>query len=85
MSLLEIKDVSFSYDTKYQHIQVMDHINCAFEEGKVTPSSGNPAAGRAPCYRYWPGWMCRMKAMYFSSNSQRQKWTCPVTGGNVRR
>ncbi|MBG0784737.1 MAG: ABC transporter ATP-binding protein [Anaerolineaceae bacterium] len=47
MTLLEIKDVSFSYDTKYQHNQVIDHVNCTFEEGKVYAIVGKSGSGKS--------------------------------------
>jgi len=47
MSLLEVRDISFSYASKYQHIQVMKHVTCTFEKGKVYAIIGKSGSGKS--------------------------------------
>jgi putative ABC transport system ATP-binding protein len=47
MSLLEIKDVSFSYRTKYQTNKVIKNVTCEFDAGKVYAIVGKSGSGKS--------------------------------------
>ena len=47
MSLLEIKDVSFSYRSRYQTNQVLNGVSCEFEAGKVYALVGKSGSGKS--------------------------------------
>ena len=46
MSIMEIKQVGYSYDNKKK---VLKGVNAEMEQGKLTPSWGLPAAAKPPC------------------------------------
>ena len=47
MSLLEVKDVSFSYQSKYQTNAVLKNVSCEFEAGKVYAVVGKSGSGKS--------------------------------------
>jgi putative ABC transport system ATP-binding protein len=47
MALLEIKDVSFSYRSKFQTNEVLKNVTCAFEAGKVYAIVGKSGSGKS--------------------------------------
>ena len=47
MSLLEVKDVSFSYQSKYQTNAVLKSVTCEFEAGKVYAVVGKSGSGKS--------------------------------------
>lgn len=47
MSLLEIRDVSFSYRSRYQTNQVLNGVTCEFEAGKVYALVGKSGSGKS--------------------------------------
>jgi putative ABC transport system ATP-binding protein len=47
MSLLEVKDVSFSYQSKYQTNVVLKNVTCEFEAGKVYAVVGKSGSGKS--------------------------------------
>ena len=47
MNILELRDVSYSYDSKYQSIDAMKHVDCCFEEGKVYAVVGKSGSGKS--------------------------------------
>lgn len=47
MTILEMRDVSYSYNSKYQHIDAVKHVNCTFEQGKVYAIVGKSGSGKS--------------------------------------
>ena len=47
MSLLEIRDVTFSYRSRYQTNQVLNGVTCEFEAGKVYALVGKSGSGKS--------------------------------------
>ena len=47
MSLLEVKNVSFSYQSKYQTNVVLKNVSCEFEAGKVYAVVGKSGSGKS--------------------------------------
>lgn len=47
MKILELRNVSYSYNSKYQQVDAVKHINCAFEQGKVYAIVGKSGSGKS--------------------------------------
>lgn len=47
MSILEVRDVTYSYNSKYQKVEVLKHIDCSFEQGKVYAIVGKSGSGKS--------------------------------------
>lgn len=47
MAFLEIKDVTYSYHSKFQKVKVLKSINCTFEQGKVYAIVGKSGSGKS--------------------------------------
>ena len=47
MSLLELRNVSYSYNSRYQTVDAMKDVSCNFEEGKVYAVVGKSGSGKS--------------------------------------
>ena len=47
MSILELRDVSYSYNSKHQRVDALKNINCCFEKGKVHAIVGKSGSGKS--------------------------------------
>jgi putative ABC transport system ATP-binding protein len=47
LKILELQDVSYSYSSKYQRVDVLKHVNCSFEQGKVYAIVGKSGSGKS--------------------------------------
>lgn len=47
MKILELQDVSYSYNSKYQKVEAIKHIDCSFEGGKVYAIVGKSGSGKS--------------------------------------
>ncbi len=47
MKILELIDVSYSYNSKYQQVDAIRQINCSFELGKVYAIVGKSGSGKS--------------------------------------
>ncbi len=47
MGLLELKNVSYSYNSRYQTVDAMKDISCSFEEGRVYAVAGKSGSGKS--------------------------------------
>jgi putative ABC transport system ATP-binding protein len=47
MAILEMRDVSYSYNSKYQQINAVKHVDCNFEQGKVHAIVGKSGSGKS--------------------------------------
>ena len=47
MSILEVRDVRFSYESKYQNVEVLKGINCSFDEGCFYALIGKSGSGKS--------------------------------------
>lgn len=47
MSILELRDVTYSYNSKYQRVEVLKHIDCGFEQGMVYAIVGKSGSGKS--------------------------------------
>ncbi|MCR5695017.1 MAG: ABC transporter ATP-binding protein [Clostridia bacterium] len=45
--ILEIKDVTFSYNSKWNRVDVLKGVNCSFERGKVYGIIGKSGSGKS--------------------------------------
>lgn len=46
MNILELQDVTYSYNSKYQKVEAIKHIDCNFEQGKVYAIVGKSGSGK---------------------------------------
>ena len=46
MSIIELKDVKYVYNTKYQKVEALKDINCSFDEGVVYAVMGASGSGK---------------------------------------
>lgn len=47
LNILELQDVSYSYKSKYQQVDVIKKIHCSFEQGKVYAIVGKSGSGKS--------------------------------------
>ena len=47
MSIVELKDVHYSYRSRYQRVHAMRGISCAFECGKIYAIVGKSGSGKS--------------------------------------
>lgn len=47
MSSVEVVDVSYSYKTKYQRVEVLRHVCCQFQSGKMYSIIGESGSGKS--------------------------------------
>ena len=47
MTILEMQDVFYSYNSKYQSVDAMKHVSCSFEQGKVYAIVGKSGSGKS--------------------------------------
>ncbi len=47
MNILELHDVTYSYNSKYQKVEAIKHIDCSFEQGKVYAIIGKSGSGKS--------------------------------------
>lgn len=47
MNILELKNVSYSYNSKYQRVDVIKNVSCSFEPGKVYAIVGKSGSGKS--------------------------------------
>ena len=47
MSILELQDVTYSYNSKYQRVDVLKHIDCCFDQGSVYAIVGKSGSGKS--------------------------------------
>ena len=45
--MLEVKDVGYVYQSKYQSIEALKHVNCSFESGKLYAVIGPSGSGKS--------------------------------------
>ncbi len=47
MGMIEVKNVSFSYKSKYQVVEALKNISCTFESGKIYAIYGESGSGKS--------------------------------------
>jgi ABC-type lipoprotein export system ATPase subunit len=47
MNILELQDVSYNYNSKFQRVDAMKHVTCSFEQGKVYAIVGKSGSGKS--------------------------------------
>lgn len=47
MSLIELKHITYSYNSKFQQVNAIRHVNCRFEQGKVYAIVGKSGSGKS--------------------------------------
>lgn len=47
MAIIEMRDVSYSYKSKYQQIDAVKQVECSFEKGKVYAVVGKSGSGKS--------------------------------------
>ena len=47
MKILELRDVSYSYNGQYQHVDAIKQVSCSFEQGKVYAIVGKSGSGKS--------------------------------------
>jgi len=47
MSIIELKDVSYNYNSQFQRVDALKHVTCSFEEGKVYAIVGKSGSGKS--------------------------------------
>ena len=57
MAILEVKDVYFKYESKYQTNEVLKGVSCAFEEGQFYALTGKSGSGKSTLLSLMAGLM----------------------------
>ena len=60
MSIIEVKDVYYKYESKYQTTEVLKGISCSFEEGKFYALVGKSGSGKSTLLSLMGGLMLPM-------------------------
>ena len=47
MNILELRDVAYSYNSQFQRVNVIENVNCSFEQGKVYAIVGKSGSGKS--------------------------------------
>lgn len=47
MRMIEVKNVSFSYKSKYQVVEALKNVSCTFESGKIYAIHGESGSGKS--------------------------------------
>jgi len=47
LNILDLRDVSYSYNSKFQQVDAIKHIDCNFEQGKVYAIVGKSGSGKS--------------------------------------
>lgn len=47
MAILKMRDVSYSYHSKYQRIDAMKNVNCSFKQGEASAIVGKSGSGKS--------------------------------------
>lgn len=47
MNILELRDVAYSYNSQFQRVNVIEKVNCSFEQGKVYAIVGKSGSGKS--------------------------------------
>lgn len=47
MSIIELKDVSYNYNSQFQRVDALKHVTCSFEESKVYAIVGKSGSGKS--------------------------------------
>ena len=47
LNILELQDITYSYNSKYQKVNALKHIECSFEQGKVYAVVGKSGSGKS--------------------------------------
>ena len=47
MAIIELRDVSYNYSSKFQRVDALKHVTCSFEEGKVYAIVGKSGSGKS--------------------------------------
>ena len=47
MNILELRDITYSYNSKYQKVNALKNIECSFEQGKVYALVGKSGSGKS--------------------------------------
>jgi ABC-type lipoprotein export system ATPase subunit len=47
MAILEMQNVSYSYISKYQHVDALKHVSCQFDQGKIHAIFGKSGSGKS--------------------------------------
>ena len=57
MSIIEVRDVKFRYENKYQTVNALNGVNCAFDEGKLYALVGKSGSGKSTLLSLMAGLM----------------------------
>ena len=57
MSILEVRDVTYRYVNKYQTVNALNGVDCAFEEGKLYALVGKSGSGKSTLLSLMAGLM----------------------------
>jgi putative ABC transport system ATP-binding protein len=47
LNILELRDITYSYNSKYQKVNALKNIECSFEQGKVYALVGKSGSGKS--------------------------------------
>ena len=57
MAIIEVKDVKFRYESKYQTVNALNGVNCSFEEGSLYALVGKSGSGKSTLLSLMAGLM----------------------------
>ena len=57
MSIMEARDVKFTYESKYQTVHALNGVNCSFDEGKLYALVGKSGSGKSTLLSLMAGLM----------------------------
>ncbi len=72
MAILEIKDVCYSYRSRYQTVDALRHVSCSFETGKFYALVGKSGSGKSTLLSLMAGLMLPQQGdVLFAGESTR--------------
>ena len=57
MAIIEVRDVKFRYESKYQTVNALNGVNCSFEEGSLYALVGKSGSGKSTLLSLMAGLM----------------------------
>ena len=78
MERIEVKEVSYSYQNKYQRIEAVKEVSCTFESGKMYAITGESGSGKSTFLSLLAGLDCAESgAIRINGKDLSEMWRMP--------